>query len=245
MRALCCAAVALACLALSTSPRSEGADDPAKKWLVGRWAPVSEKAPDSADAKAPESKSKPKSKPKTSAKKPAASKAPEELPKCVIEFTKDGAIRLDGEVSALGSNFRFAKPLADVAIRVSPETRNIKINYEFKDAKSIDVSADHSWLLEKLSAGGSIPPEKAKQLNEEYRPRETINVSADAKTLTLTNASGQSSTFRRYTGGSLMEEEGRRREADLRNGLSPFTDILKQQGINTGAPPKEKAAKKK
>jgi hypothetical protein len=242
MRTLCCAAAALACLALSTSPRSDGADDQEKKWLVGRWAPLPEKKADPANAKAPGAKVKVKAK----AKKPASHKVAEELPKCVIEFTKDGAIRLDGDTSALGPNFRFVKPLADVAIRVSPETRYIKISYEFKGDHSIDVSADHFWLLEKLSAGqGSIPPERVKQLIEEYRPRETLNVAVNPKTLKLTTARGQSLTFRRYTGGTLVEEEGRRREAELRSGLSPLNDILRQQGINIGTPPQEKASAKK
>ena len=164
----------------------------------------------------------------------------------MIEFTKDGAIRLDGDTSALGSNFRFIKPLAAVAIRVSPETRNIKITYDFKDDKSIEVSADHTWLLEKLSAGGAgeLPPEKAKQLLEEYRPKETLKFAASGKTLTLTNAEGQSLTLRRYTGGTLDAEEARRRQADIKSGLDPFRDILKKQGINVGGPKQANPASK-
>lgn len=136
MRALCCAVAALVCLMLLASPRSDRADDQGKKLLVGRWAFAPEKKPDAANASG--------AKAKASAKKPAARKVAEELPKCVIEFTKEGAVRLDGEPSALGPNFRFVKPLADVPIRVSPETRNIKISYEFKDDRSISVSADYS-----------------------------------------------------------------------------------------------------
>jgi hypothetical protein len=218
-------------------------DDPAKKWLFGRWAPAPEKTSDPAAAKTPKAKAGPKAKSKRS----ATPKAPEELPKFVIEFTRDGAIRLDGDPSALGPNFRFLKPLAEVAdLRVAPEMRAIKITYEFKDARSIDVSADHSWLLEKLTAGaGPIPRERLKQLNAEYHPRETLTVSADPRTLTLTNAQGRSTAFRRYTGDTRAVEEGRRREAELRNGLAPLGEFMRQQGINTGAPPQGKGAAKK
>jgi hypothetical protein len=235
MKAFYCAAAVLVCLVLSALPRATGADDQAKKWLIGRWAPIPENKPEPASAKPAKTKAKSKSRTKKAA---AARKVVEELPKCVIEFTKDGVIRLDGETSAVGSNFRFIKPLADVAIRVSPETRNIKITYDFKDDKSIEISADHTWLLEKLSAGGAaeLPPEKAKQLLEEYRPKETLRFAASGKTLTLTNAQGQSLPLRRYTGGTLEAEESRRRQADMKSGLDPFRDILKKQGINVGGP---------
>jgi hypothetical protein len=228
MRAFTCTATALACLWLASSHRSAGADDQVKKWLVGRWAPEPEK-PVGGIATAPKAKAKGRA-------KKAAGKAPAELPKCVIEFTKDGAIRLDGDTSALGSSFRFIKPLANLGGRVSPQTRTIKINYKFSDDQSIEVVADHSWLLDKLSGGGPIPPDKIKQLNEEYHPRETLSVAASSKTLTLTNAEGQSLKFRRYTGRPLAEEEARRTEAELRKGLEPLSDILRQQGINVGAP---------
>ena len=234
MKAFYCAAAVLVSLAFSALPRAAVADDQAKKWLVGRWAPLPENKPDPATAKPAKAKA------KSRTKKPAAHKVVEELPKCVIEFTKDGAIRLDGDTSALGSNFKFIKPLAAVAMRVSPETRNIKITYEFKDDKSIEVSADHTWLLEKLSAGGAgeLPPEKAKQLLEEYRPKETLKFTASGKTLTLTNAQGQSLSLRRYTGGTLEAEESRRRQAEMKSGLDPLRDILKKQGINIGGPQK-------
>lgn len=82
-------------------------------------------------------------------------------------------------------------------------------------------------------------------MNEEFHPRETLEVAAAAKTLTLTNAQGQSLTFRRYTGAPLAEAEARRREADIKNAISPFSDILKQQGINVGTSPAEKAPARK
>jgi hypothetical protein len=240
MRAFYYAAAVLVCLALSTLPRAAGADDQEKKWLVGRWATLPENKPDPASAKPAKAKA------KSRTKKPAARKVVEEPPKCVIEFTKDGAIRLDGDTSALGSNFRFIKPLAAVAMRVSPETRSIKITYEFKNDKLIEVSADHTWLLEKLSAGGAgpIPPEKAKELLEEYRPRETLQFAATGKTLTLTNAQGQSLALRRYPGGTLAAEEARRRQAEIKSGLDPFRDILKKQGINVGGPKQGNAPSK-
>jgi hypothetical protein len=230
----------LACLALATSSHSQG-DDPVKKRLIGRWAFQPESKPDPSKAGPPKAKAKAKAKAKTKAKRQAVRQVEEDLPRVVIEFTKTGAIRLDGDVSALGSNFRFIKPLAEVSARVSPETRNIKINYEIKQEHSIDVSADHLWLLEKLSGGGgAISPERARQLQAEYRPREVLDVVVDSKTLTLTNSAGQSLHFRRYAGGTLSAEEGRRREQELRNGLRPLEDLLRQQGINVGTPAKGK-----
>jgi hypothetical protein len=240
MRALTCAATTLACLAIATSSHSQG-DDPVRKWLIGRWAFQPEGKTDSPKASAPNAKIKARAKSK--AKRQAARRVEEELPRIVIEFTKTGSIRLDGDASALGSDFRFIKPLAEVSARVSPETRNIKINYEIKQDHSIDVSADHTWLLEKLSAGGgAIPPERARQLQSEFRPRETVDVAVDSKTLTLTNSAGQSLHFRRYTGATLAAEEARRRGQDIKNAISPFQDILRQQGINVGPPGKGKPA---
>jgi hypothetical protein len=220
------------------SARLQAAEGDAKKWLAGRWAP----APTAAAAEkktGPDTSSvgKTKAKTKPRAKRQVAKKVAEDLPKLVIEFTKDGKVRLDGDPSTLGDTFRVIKPLALFPMKFSPQNKYLKINYQFTDDDTLQVSADHSWLLERLSAGGTgISPAKAKELDREYRPRETLQVVATSKELKLTNEQGKSVTFRRYAGDSLDVAEGKRREADLRSGLKPLEAILRQQGINTGAP---------
>jgi hypothetical protein len=221
------------------SPQSSGADPKTRKLLVGRWALVEEKPLVLADAKAGSEK-KPATRKATSKKKPASKKgaagaaAAPEIPGFIIEFTGDGKLRLDGNASVFRDTYRFLKPLADFNIRVAPEARYIKISYEFIDDESMAVVADHSALLEKLSAGASasLPPDKIKELTEQFFPRETLTVAVTARTLTLTNERGKSRTFRRHTGGTLAELESKQRDRELRQGLDPFRDILKQQGIN-------------
>jgi hypothetical protein len=123
-------------------------------------------------------------------------------------------------------------------MKFAPQNKYLKISYQFTDADNIEVSADHTWLLERLGSGATaISPAKARDLDREYRPRETLRVSATSKELKLTNEQGKPVTFRRYTGDSLDVAEGKRREADLRSGLKPLEGILRQQGINIGAPP--------
>jgi hypothetical protein len=230
----------LACLVLA--PRLYGAEEEAKKSLVGRWAPVAK----AAAAPAAKSAIAPKGKVKPSRKRPAArAKTATEVPKCLLEFTKDGQVRLEGDISALGGNFRFLKPLkplADFSMRIGPQDQSLKIRYQFIAADQIEVTADYSRLMEKLSAGGTVTPEKRAELEKEYKPRETLTVAASPRALTLTNDEGQSMTFRRYAGGSLEAAERKRRAAGLREGLKPLEGILRQQGIDPGAPPPGKRA---
>jgi hypothetical protein len=218
---------------LVASATAWGADDDAKKWLAGRWAlaPAEPAAP--AEAKAA-----PKPKPKTrpGAKKPAAKKAAEPIPKFVLEFTKDGRVRLDGEPSEAGDALRFLKPLAAVPMRFAPENRFVDVKYQLQGPDAVLVTADHFWLLSKLSGGGAIPPEKAKELEQEYRPRETLKVKVDARTLTLTADDGRSLTFRRYAGLPLDAAEAKRRGESVREGLNAFDDVFRRNGINVGAP---------
>jgi hypothetical protein len=231
----------VACLVLS--PRAYGAEGEAKKWLVGRWAPVPAKPAEEAK---PAVASKAKMSPKRSTARKTSEPAP--LPKCLLEFTKDGKVLLDGDFAPLsGLGFlKPLKPLTDFGTRLSPQTKNIKITYQFTGDDAIEVSADHTWLLEKLSGGGSPPsPEKAKELIKEYQPRETLKVVAKYNELRLTDDQGQSFTFRRYTGLPLAEAEGKRREEELRRGMAPLNSILEQQGINTGRPSTGKSASKK
>jgi hypothetical protein len=216
--------------------RVHAADGDAQKWLAGRWALVAEKRADP----------KPKAaarKPKARAKRTPARKPAEEIPKCLVQFTKDGKVLLEGDTAALGENLRFVKPLAALSIRMAPQNQYLKIKYSFTGDDTIEVSADYSYLLEQLSAGGRTPlsPEKAKELDREYRPRETLRVSGTSNLLTLTNERGRSLTFRRFTGGSLDAIESKRRADEIRRGLDPFRDILKQQGINIGPPATGKA----
>jgi len=241
--------VILAALLLPIRLQAADGDGDAKKWLTGRWAPVLAATAAAADKKAgtevnPGAKVKPKIKTRT--KRPAAKKTLEEPPKFVIEFSKDRKIRLDGDPSTLGKTFRFIKPLAMFPMKFAPQNKYVKITYQFTGDDSVEISADHSWLMEKLSSGGrgSIPPDKAQELEREFRPRETLRVVATSKQLTLTNEQGESLTFRRYTGDSLDVAEGKRREADLRSGLKPLESILRQQGINVGAPADGKASGK-
>jgi hypothetical protein len=234
------------------SPQLQGADGQgdAKKWLTGRWAPAPTPAAAAATAEKQSGadanpKGKVKAKIKAKGKRSAAKKPAEELPKLVIEFTKDGKIRLDGDPSTLGEKFRFIKPLSIFPMKVAPENKYLKISYEFTSDDTVEVSADYSWLMEKLSAGGGeISREKAKELDREFHPREKLRVAATSKELKLTDEQGKSLTFRRYTGDSLDVAEGKRREAGLRSGLKPFEAILKQQGINTGPPADGKPAGK-
>jgi hypothetical protein len=223
---------------LVLSPLSSGADPKTKKQLVGRWALV-ESRPPAADAKvAPAKKAAGKkaavAKKAAGRKGAAGAKTAPEIPKFVLEFTDDGKVRLDGDTSILGGTFRFLKPLADFHVRVAPQAQYIKISYEVTDDDKLEVMADHSALLEKGLAGAreSLPPEKMKELLEQYHPRETLKVAMKAGGLTLTNERGESRTFRRHAGGTLAELEGKQREQELRKGLAPFQDILKQQGIN-------------
>jgi hypothetical protein len=227
---------------LVLSARLEAADGESKKWLPGRWAPsAAEKKPDSE----PKASLRRKAKTKLRSKRLAAKKTAEELPKLVLEFTKDGKVRLDGDPSALGDTFRFIKPLAAFPMKFAPENKYLKIDYHFIGDDSVEVSADHSWLMEKLSAGGGpIAPEKAKELLREYRPRERLAVTATSKELTLSNEQGKTVTFRRYSGEALDVAESKRRAQEVRRGLAPFQDILKQQGINIGAPATGKSAPK-
>jgi hypothetical protein len=233
-------------------PQLQGADGQgdAKKWLTGRWAPASmppavaaiAEKQSGADANP---KGKVKAKIKAKGKRAAAKKVAEQLPKLVIEFTKDGKIRLDGDPSTLGEKLQFIKPLALYPMKVAPENKHLKISYQFISDNTVEVSADYSWLMEKLSAGGGeISPERARELAREFRPREKLRVDATSKELKLTDEQGKSLTFRRYTGDSLDVAEGKRREAGLRAGLKPFEDILKQQGINVGAPADAKPTRK-
>jgi hypothetical protein len=234
---------------LLLSPQLQGADGrgDAKKWLTGRWAPAP--APGAAAAAEKQSgadanpKGKVKAKIKTKGKRAAAKKPAEELPKLVIEFTKDGKIRLDGDPSTLGEKFRFIKPLTLFPMKVAPQNKYLKISYEFSSDNTIEVSADYSWLMEKLSAGGGeISAEKAKELEREFRPREKLRVAATSKEMKLTDEQGKSVTFRRYSGDSLDVAEGKRRESEVRAGLKPLEAILKQQGINIGPPADGKPA---
>src|SRR5262245_29299681 len=101
------------------SPQVQGADGhgDAKKWLTGRWAPAPTATAAAATAEKQSGadanpKGKVKAKIKTKGKRAAAKKGAGELPKLVIEFTKDGKIRLDGNPSTLGEKLRFIKPLA-------------------------------------------------------------------------------------------------------------------------------------
>jgi hypothetical protein len=230
-------------------PGADG-DGSAKKWLTGRWAAASVAtavaAPEKKVGAQADSGGRVKNKVKTRTKRAVAKKSVDELPKFVIEFTKDGKIRFDGDPSTLGETFRFIKPLAMFPMKFAPQNKYIKITYQFTDDDTIEVSADHTWLMERLSAGGrgEISPEKAQELNREFHPHETLRVVASSKQLTLTDDRGKSLTFRRYTGEPLDVAEGKRREAEVRSGLKSLEGILKQQGINIGGPADGKPAGK-
>jgi hypothetical protein len=233
MRSLCLAVL----FGLLFLARLHAVEGDAKKWLTGRWASTPAVAAEKKSGQDANQVGKPKVKMKARAKRQATPKIAEDLPKLVIEFTKDGKIRLDGDPSTLGDTLRVMKPLALFPMRFAPQNKYLKINYQFTGDDTIDVSADHSWLLERLSAGGAdISPAKARELDREYRPRETLRVVATSKELKLTNEQGKSVTLRRYSGDSLDVAEGKRREAELRSGLKPFEAILKQQGINIKPP---------
>jgi hypothetical protein len=227
----------VALVGLVLSPPSSGADSKTKKLLVGRWALVEDKVPaadqDAAPGKKDARKKAAAPKKPVGRKRGAGAKAAAEIPKFVLEFTNDGKVRLDGNASVFGDTFRFLKPLADFSVRVAPEAQYIKITFEVTDDDKVEVLADHSALLEKAMAGGrgDLPPEKIKELREAFYPRETLTVAVTAQALTVTNERGVSRKFRRHTGGTLAELEAKQREQGLRQGLAPFQDIFKQQGI--------------
>src|SRR6516162_5129424 len=105
---------------LVVSARVQADDGDAKKWLTGRWAPApaeKKSGPETNPA------GKPKAKMKARAKRQAVRKIAEDLPKLVIEFTKDGKVRLDGDPSTLGDSFRVIKPLAMFPMKFAPQNK--------------------------------------------------------------------------------------------------------------------------
>jgi hypothetical protein len=234
-------AVVAACLGIAAV--ASGADKKPAELIVGRWALVV------ADATpAPAAAAKPAAKPsagksgRTTArgKAPAKPKAPEPLPKFVLEFTKDGKVRLDGETSVVPDPPRFLKPLADTMVRADPRMKSMAITYRFADDGHVEVATDHSWLIDKL---GGLPddPAKAAEVTKTFRPREKLTVAATAKELTLTDEAGKEHKFRRFASPTpLADLEAKQRDADMRAGFNgPIGDILRQQGITVpGDPPK-------
>jgi hypothetical protein len=207
------------------------ADDPASKALVGRWGLVQDKpAPPATPAP-----TRPGTRPPVNPRMPPPPKPRDELPKALLEFTADGMVRVEGDTAAFGGNLKTLKPLGDVNLQVGLQNQAIKITYTSTGDKAIEVAANHLWLLDKLSAGGQgqLPPEKVRELMETYQPKETLQFAVTGADLTLTNEQGKAVKFRRFAGKSLSDEEGKRREEDLRKGLDPFKSILEQQGIKT------------
>jgi hypothetical protein len=215
---------------------SFGEDSKAKALLVGKWAPVAESKDDDA------AKTKPAAKPaagKMRGKTAKAAKPPEPLPKFLIEFTKDGKVRLDGDPSTMQGALKFINPLEITGMKLGPQAKAIKINYKFTAEEQVEVAADHMWLMEKLSGGATeaLSPAKLEELRKEYQPRETLGVAVTSKELTLTNEQGKPLKFRRYAGKPLAEAEAERTAQDLERGLDPLRDYMRQQGINIAPAP--------
>src|SRR5579883_2513538 len=115
----------LLCIAL---PAAAG-DPPAK--LVGRWTPVvtaPAPTPTTAPAASPDgtvtksTAKKSKSAPKKAGSSSKSTTKAAVPPKAILEFTKDGKIRLDGDVASLG-DLKFLKPLrlmSDYQMKVAP-----------------------------------------------------------------------------------------------------------------------------
>jgi hypothetical protein len=184
-----------------------------KKNLLGRWAPVelAKVAPGSKPANAP---------------KPLAA-----VPKIVVEFTKDGKLLLEGDTSAFAGTFKFVPTvMSDFKTWITPQTQGVTLTYEIKGDKEIEVLGDWTGLVQQL--GGGAPVGLNAEQRKMFYPREKIAVLANGKELALINELGKEMKFNRFTStSSLRELEGKRREAELLQGISPFKDILEKQGV--------------
>src|SRR5262249_3096622 len=126
-------AVVAACLGIAAV--ASGADKKPAELIVGRWALVVADATPVPAADAAKPAAKPSAGKSGRATAPgkvqAKPKAPEPLPKLVLEFTKDGKVRLDGETSVVPDPPRFLKPLADTMVRADPRMKAMAITYRF------------------------------------------------------------------------------------------------------------------
>jgi hypothetical protein len=111
-----------------------------------------------------------------------------------IEFTSDGNVRLGGDrLAPLGKMFRFAKLLGDFDIKPG---KSVDITYKALNDHELEIQADYTALLEKLSQGGrsTKPP---RDLAKDIKPRDKVTYAVSADELTLTNDEGESLKLRR------------------------------------------------
>jgi len=109
-----------------------------------------------------------------------------------LTFGKDGKLALGGDIAALGTVFTSFTILTDFGIRPGANT---PITYKCLSETQMEVEADLSVLMEKLSAGGDgrPSPDAAKKLH----PKETLTFAVAGKELTLTNEKGNSTKLQR------------------------------------------------
>jgi hypothetical protein len=106
-----------------------------------------------------------------------------------LEFTSDGKVLLGGDrLAPVGKMFRFAKLVGDFDIKPG---KNVDITYKALSDHELEIQADYTALLEKLSQGGrsTQPP---RELAKDIKPRDNVAYVVSADELTLTNDEGQS-----------------------------------------------------
>ena len=110
----------------------------------------------------------------------------------VMTFAKDGELTLGGDIASLGTLLRSFAILTE--FNLTPG-KNTPITYRCVSATEMEVEADLSVLMEKLSAGGKgDPPPSWKQ---KLHPKETLTFAVAGKQLTLTNDQGASVQLQR------------------------------------------------
>jgi hypothetical protein len=109
--------------------------------------------------------------------------------KYVIEFTALGKIYPRGDFGPF-TEFQFAKPLkmfADFGLQTG---RGLDINYRCLSDNRLEIRADYTALLEKLSAG--MEKGTPTGIPKGFTPTETLSYTVTEKELTLTDDEGKS-----------------------------------------------------
>jgi hypothetical protein len=111
-----------------------------------------------------------------------------------LEFGKDGKVGLTGErFQSLGQTFRFAKLLGDFNIQPG---KSIEITYRPLNDRQLEIMADYTAMLQKLSMGGDST-KLPRELGKDIKPRDTVTYAVAGDELTLTNEEGKVIKLRR------------------------------------------------
>lgn len=114
--------------------------------------------------------------------------------KYTLEFTSAGKVRLSGGFLPL-TEFRFAKPLKMYADFGMQPGGNLDITYRCLSDTQLEIRANYTPLLEKLSAGATKAP--APEIVEQYKPTETLTYAVTETEMILTNDRGKSVRLQR------------------------------------------------